>query len=356
MKLVYAFTIASSLLAFATAQNTLADVANANGLTIFIQAAMTTGQFAALQQTTDQLTILAPSDAAFGALPDGSLEWLLQPENLDSLSYILGFHFLPGAVLSSDLENDLEVGGKTFTEILDFYRVTGPLNSADIQTKDLTASNGVLHIIDEVLLPAPTTVLPTLPTTIVQTAQNTGDLSTLVEAITLTNLANALDANTKYTVFAPTDEAFDDLPPGALTYLKRFPNKLREVLLYHVVAGEITSDDLVADVEISTLNPGERLTVNSAEGSNQLLINDMASITAADIFATDGVIHAIDTVLVPPMTDIESSIADIALESADFTTLLLAIEEANLLSALNAAGPFSEYTIYPFLPSLSLVV
>ena len=106
----------SCLVYYVSAQNTLADVALDNGLTIFLQAAMTTGQFAAMQQQATQLTILAPSDAAFNSLQaSGTLDWLLLPENVDSLSYVLGFHFLQGELFSTDL-NGLVDNGKTFTE------------------------------------------------------------------------------------------------------------------------------------------------------------------------------------------------------------------------------------------------
>ena len=131
--------------------------------------------------------------------------------------------------------------------------------------------------------------------TIVETAQGNEDFSTLVEAVTAADLAETLSGEGPYTVFAPTNEAFDALPDGALDELLADTEQLTEVLTYHVVPTSAMAADLSDGQELETVQ-GDMLTV-SIDGDT-VMIGD-ATVTMADVEASNGVIHAIDTVLMP---------------------------------------------------------
>ena len=130
--------------------------------------------------------------------------------------------------------------------------------------------------------------------TILETAK-AGGFTTLVAAVQAAGLQDALNAKGPFTVFAPTDEAFKKIPKEALDGLLADKEALKAVLLYHVVAGEVTAKDVVKVPSAKTLN-GAELTVNAKDG---VRINN-ATVTKADIMASNGVIHVVDTVLMPP--------------------------------------------------------
>jgi uncharacterized surface protein with fasciclin (FAS1) repeats len=130
---------------------------------------------------------------------------------------------------------------------------------------------------------------------IVATAAEAGPFTTLLKAAEVAGLADVLKSAGPYTVFAPTDAAFAALPAGALQGLLAKPEELRSVLLYHVVAGEVPASVAMGLSEAPTMN-GAKLTLHVADG--QLHV-DGATVTQADIRASNGVIHVIDAVVLP---------------------------------------------------------
>jgi len=131
---------------------------------------------------------------------------------------------------------------------------------------------------------------------IVQTAISAGDFSTLVTALSEADLVSALEAEGPYTVFAPTDEAFKKLPEDVLNSLLKDKEALKNVLLYHVVSGDITSKQIVKLNEAMTLN-GSDIKIKVDDG--KVMVND-SQVVGADVMASNGIIHVIDTVLLPP--------------------------------------------------------
>jgi uncharacterized surface protein with fasciclin (FAS1) repeats len=132
---------------------------------------------------------------------------------------------------------------------------------------------------------------------IVETAQNADGFETLVAAIEAAGLADTLKGEGPYTVFAPTDAAFEKLPEGTLDSLLRDENrdKLIAILSYHVVPGKVTSEQVAGLSDATTVEGGE---LSISRSGNSVMIND-ATVTTADIVASNGVIHVIDTVLLP---------------------------------------------------------
>lgn len=130
---------------------------------------------------------------------------------------------------------------------------------------------------------------------IVTTAVDAGSFKTLAAALQAANLVETLKGEGPYTVFAPTDEAFAKLPEGTVEALLKDKDALTEILLYHVVSGEYTSGDVVKFKSAKTVE-GEEVMIKVSEGS--VYINE-SKVTSADVMASNGVIHVIDTVLIP---------------------------------------------------------
>jgi len=181
--------------------------------------------------------------------------------------------------------------------------------------------------------PAPAQALPD----ILDTAIAAGNFNTLVTAVQAAGLEDALKGPGPLTVFAPTDAAFAKLPPSTVQFLLDPQNVgvLTDILTYHVVADGLLSPDVLARPALDTLN-GQRIDVSLQGG---LPFVDQSQIIAPDILASNGVIHAIDTVMLPSFTTILRT-ADAA---GSFSTLLTAIQAADLGAALEAPGPFTVF-------------
>jgi uncharacterized surface protein with fasciclin (FAS1) repeats len=135
------------------------------------------------------------------------------------------------------------------------------------------------------------------PGTIVDVATEAGAFSTLLTAATEAGLVDTLTSEGPFTVFAPTDEAFAALPEGALEDLLADPEALADVLLYHVVAGEVLAADVVG-LESATAAQDGVIAIEVVDG--QVLLNGTATVVTTDIDASNGVIHVIDAVILPP--------------------------------------------------------
>lgn len=234
-------------------------------------------------------TVFAPTDAAFAKLPAGTVETLLRPENKDKLISILTYHVVPGAVKAEQvvgLNGAATVNGQRVSIVANAGGVT--VDGAKVVTTDVMASNGVIHVIDSVILPS--------GKNIVETAVGAGSFKTLAAALEAAGLVSALEGEGPFTVFAPTDEAFAKLPAGTVESLLKPENRetLKGILLYHVVSGRVFSEDVVKLSEAKTLQ-GSPVKVSTAGG---VKINN-AKVVKTDINATNGVIHVIDTVILP---------------------------------------------------------
>jgi transforming growth factor-beta-induced protein len=227
-------------------------------------------------------TVFAPTDAAFESLPAGVLEAVLADRDL--LTAVLLYHVVPGRIMSGDLMDGQIVTTAEGRE----FRVTlsgGPrVNEVNVIATDVEASNGVIHVIDGVLIPVNDNV---------DTAVGAG-FSTLVAAVQAADLESVLRSDGPLTIFAPTDEAFANLPAGALEALLADGDALASVLTYHVVSGRVFVSDLADGMEVMTVG-GRAVTISLAGGAR---VNG-ASIVATDILTSNGVIHVIDAVLIP---------------------------------------------------------
>ncbi len=234
-------------------------------------------------------TVFAPTDEAFAKLPKGTVEELLKPENKAKLQAILKYHVVSGAVLAKDVKP-----GAVATldgQRIDITTKDGKvmIDKATVTKTDIIAGNGVIHVIDSVILPS--------DKTIVQTAVAAGSFKTLASLLTSAGLVDARNGAGPFTVFAPTDEAFAKLPKETLAMLAKPENKetLAGILKYHVVSGRVFSDAAAKGATVATLE-GRSVTTKSDAGK---VMVGAATVVGADIDASNGVIHVIDTVLLP---------------------------------------------------------
>jgi uncharacterized surface protein with fasciclin (FAS1) repeats len=283
--------------------------------------------------------VFAPTDTAFSeSLPPGAVRFLLKDENVGLLTQVVEYHVVEDAILlSADLMDGQEVvtlSGATLAIGVDNMTVT--VNNVTVSSADVEADKGVIHVIDQVLLP-PDLVLPP---SIVDIATS-GDYPTLVAALGAADLVATLSGEGPFTVFAPTEEAFAKLPTGALEFLLRNPDILKEILLYHVVAGEVLSPTLADGQVVSTLLTGASLTV-SIDGATGVVMINGAAVVAADNIALNGVVHVIDTVLIPAGVMLPPSIVDIATDG-NYSTLAAALVAADLVDALSGAYPLTVF-------------
>jgi len=232
-------------------------------------------------------TVFAPTDDAFAKLPEGTVAILLQDPEGD-LKDILLYHVVAGELMAADVASQPDamtvLGKRLRFDTTDGVMVDG----AEVVVADIVCSNGVIHVIDAVMLPKGN---------IVETAVADGRFTTLVAAVQAAGLDEALsDETMDYTVFAPTDDAFAALPAGTVEALLEDPQgQLTDILLYHVADGRIMAADLVTMDTIDTLQ-GTALVVDTTDG----VMVDSATIIITDVECSNGVIHVIDAVMIPP--------------------------------------------------------
>jgi transforming growth factor-beta-induced protein len=236
-------------------------------------------------------TVFAPTDEAFAKVPKEALEALLKDKA--KLTAVLTYHVVAGKVMAADVmkmkdgDKVKTVQGKEFNLGLKDGKVM--VNGANVVKTDIEATNGVIHVIDSVIMP---------PMDIVEVAVGAGSFKTLATALTEAGLIETLKGAGPFTVFAPTDEAFAKLPKGALEKLLKDKKKLASVLTFHVVAGKVMAADVMK------MKNGDK--VKTVEGKSFVLgLKDgkvtvnKANVVKTDIEASNGVIHVIDTVIMP---------------------------------------------------------
>jgi len=238
-------------------------------------------------------TVFAPTDEAFAALPEGTLDSLLA--DTEALSQVLLYHVVEGEVMASDvveLESATTIQGEDIAITVEGDSVR--VNEANVVSTDIAASNGVIHVIDQVILP-PSMSEAAAMGDVVETAQAAGGFTTLLTAVETAGLVETLKGEGPFTVFAPTDEAFEALDEDALNSLLADPEALSQVLLYHVVPGQLTADQVVELDSAETVEGGS-VAIRVEDG--QVFIND-AQVIVTDVLTSNGVIHVIDKVIVP---------------------------------------------------------
>jgi uncharacterized surface protein with fasciclin (FAS1) repeats len=338
-----------------TTRNIIENAVNSADHTTLVAAVQAAGLVETLSGE-GPFTVLAPVNAAFEALPAGTVETLLKPENKETLSTILACHVIPARALAADIIGMVEddggehivdtVGGCKLTLKAEDGKVTVTDENgtvANVTIADVIQSNGVIHVIDAVLTPkaaddaaaAEETAPDAMATDamasdamepegdfpmvggaamypdkdIVDNAVNSADHTTLVAAVQAAGLVETLKSPGPFTVFAPVNAAFEKLPAGTVDTLLMPENKdqLVKVLTAHVVAGKMSAADLVENINahggsynLQTVS-GDALTAKLS-GSKVFIFDEAggaAEVTIADVNQSNGVIHVVNDVLLP---------------------------------------------------------
>ena len=287
--------------ALPTPPMSLVDVARANGnFTTLVAALEATGLDMTLADFDTDYTVFAPTDAAFDALPEGTVASLLA--DTETLSDILLYHVLAGKVMSDaalTVANSMDSEVATAnTDKLALSTVDSALyvNNAMVTMTDVMADNGIIHVIDKVLMPPSDMGTPTM--NIVDTAVADGRFTTLVDALTQADLVTTLsDEQSTFTVFAPTDDAFDAVDSAALTALLADNEALTEVLTQHVVAAEVNSISAYAANGTSVATVSGNMIEVGIDMDSRMLTFGGANVVITDIYTTNGIIHVIDAVV-----------------------------------------------------------
>ncbi len=287
------------------APNTVTDIVLANNDFSILRAAVTRAGLADALKT-GTLTVFAPNDAAFTA--SGLSLSTVNTLDVNTLKAVLQYHVLGTTTLSSAIPtaNNTEVTTLAGSKAYITKNAAGvSVNGAKVISADISADNGVIHVIDRVLLPPSKTLL--------QVAQDSPDFTFLVAALTKVIQSNpavgatvtaVLTGTTPYTVFAPTNTAFQATPFNSIAAINAASGAtlttLTNVLLAHVVAGRVFSTNLASGTVTSagmapiTVTVGTGVQVRGAgNGTNN------ANVTSANVLATNGVIHVIDRVILP---------------------------------------------------------
>jgi len=270
-------------------KNIVETAIESNDFNTLVDAVVAADLDGTLSDETKQFTVFAPTDAAFAALDPAFLANLVNNDTAN-LTKILTYHVVSGKVMSTDLSNGMRaktVQGKHITVTIQNGIVY--IDNAKVTTADIVCSNGVIHVIDAVIVPK---------NNIVETAIENDDFETLVTAVIAADLAATLsNEDAQFTVFAPIDAAFAALDPAFLANLVNNDTaNLTKILTYHVVSGKVMSTDLSDNMTVATVE-GTTITITIDDDGN-VYVNE-AKVTVADIECSNGVIHVIDKVLVP---------------------------------------------------------
>ena len=234
-------------------------------------------------------TVFAPTDEAFAKLGQEKLEKIMLPANREMLKSVLTYHVVPGNVMAADVSKmafGTTLNGQRFT----VNAKNGVMiDNSKVVTPDIKCNNGVIHVIDTVMMPETKNVL--------EVAQGAGKFKTLWTAIQAAGLTSTLESDGPFTILAPTDEAFAKLPAGTLENLLKPENKaqLVSILTYHVIPTRVFADQAMKTSTFKTVMGKD---VKFTTTNNTPMVNN-AKIVGTDVEASNGVIHVIDTVIMP---------------------------------------------------------
>lgn len=247
----------------------------------------------------EKVTIFAPSESAFSKLPPKTIEYLQSEDGKSTLQSILKYHITSGEIRSNQLFNKRSLNTLNGQDVKVNVNNGLSISDAGFEKVDIEFDRGIVHVIDSVLIPESNSIL--------ELATQTKNLSTLVAAINTAGIADQLGPkNGPWTVFAPINSAFSALPDGTVEELLKSQNRtqLIDLLGLHVVPGRISNSELL-DKKYARTYFGHRVQFSIKNG--QLLVDD-AKIIQADIQASNGIIHFIDSVITPKKSETASTV------------------------------------------------
>ncbi|WP_435011093.1 fasciclin domain-containing protein [Tundrisphaera lichenicola] len=313
--------------AWADQQDILSTAASAGSFRTLVSAVVLADLDGALKGNRP-LTVLAPTDEAFAKLPPGTLEALLKPEGRGDLIDLLKYHVLPGRIAAHDLANEkrpASLNGASPTIAANGHGIA--IDGAVVVQADIACRNGLIHAIDHVLIPPKATIL--------RQAERAG-YKTFLAAIEAAGLGDALEGDGPFTVFVPSEEAFERIHPNQLKALLEPKNRetLTSILKYHVLPRALSAAELSELGKVATLE-GPKVKF-STEGGPKV---NKSRVIRADLKCENGIIHVIDRVLTLPKPS--NRLPEVLGAEPRFKILVAALRAAGLDDDLEGDGPFT---------------
>lgn len=316
----------------------IVELAQANGFTS-LAAALTRADLISALEADGSFTVFAPTNAAFDALLSAIGQTSIDDVPVDVLKNILLYHVLDSSVMSSQITS----GEVTTLEGSNIALSTAggiTVNGVSvINPFDVEATNGVIHTINEVLVPAN---IAQFVNTVLEPAYFNNSFSTLITAAVKADVVETLLTTPNLTIFAPTNDAFE---ASGINPEQIDASTLASVLTYHVVGAKVLSSGIPSEAE--TVN-GNMLYFSLVSSGN--FINGNTEIVAVDIESGSGVVHVIDMVLLPPSGNLVETTVGLT-STGEFTSLVAALQrtanegtpEQNLIEVLSGNGPFTVF-------------
>ena len=288
------------------------------------------------EKTNVRFTVFAPTDAAIAKLPEGAIETLLDPKNDDRLEEVFGFHVLGRAEPAFALEKYslLQMTTRQFLEI--DYKA-GKVGNATLSGRVIPCSNGIVYVIDDVLMPNTDDLF--------QRLQKDGRFKIFTRAITASRQGKLFqNMHSRYTVFAPTDDAFGKLPADFLEslFLPENDERLEDIIKHHITegifaAGKVPSYSSLGVTEITPISAfGQQLNFKVRDGKPSI---DDATVLETDLPSANGVIHVVDSVL----SLAEESVMDLLKKEEKYSTLVKLLQVTSLDTAVASSSQFTVF-------------
>lgn len=303
LKFRYAFIALAMVTVFASCtkeedttskSNTIVDVASSDPQFSILVQAVTKAGLGSTLSSSGPYTVFAPTNDAFNALFSQLGVNGIEDLSAEVLKPILLNHVLSGKNMAADLATGYFATANNTAPGMNNVKVfinkgsSVMVDDSKVIATDVMASNGVIHAVDKVILPP----------SVVNHALNNPDFSILVQAVVKAGLVDALSAEGPFTVFAPTNQAFNNLfsTLGVNGIEDLSAEQLTPILLYHVVSGNVTASQVSAG-SVPTLKEGSNISI-TVDGMG-VKLNNNSKVVATDVQGTNGIIHAIDAVILP---------------------------------------------------------
>lgn len=281
------------------------------------------------------LTVFAPTDSAFRKMDPTLLNKLLS--NPTCLTKIVKNHVLPSVVCSAVIQGQTQ----TKNALGNYINLTRDdnnklyVNGVQVISKDNMATNGVLYIIDDVLLVDDALNALTV-------AEKSG-FTRLLDLIDTAGLKKTVENLENVTIFVPTNEAIEALDEATLSDLVNNSEKLQEVLKYHIVPSEVTCQGFYDSVQLDTLDGGKKIRINEYSSfpfqNKWIPTAQCAKIIKTNVKSCNAIIHVVDKVLIPP----SGNVVDVLAKDSRFSTLVDLLKKADLADTLQEDGPFTVF-------------
>lgn len=327
-------TLFSLLFSFTLIAQTVVDIVVNSENHNTLETAVLAAELAGTLSSEGPFTVFAPTDAAFAAIDSDVLNSLLADPK-GALTDVLLNHVVSGVADGSNISDGTTISSLLNQNLTFSISDNGILiNNIKVSVVDIKASNGVVHVIDAVLVPTPAAA--PVPETVVDIIAGSEVHTTLASLVGAAQLDDDLSSAGPFTVFAPTDDAFAALPSEVVAALTADPTgALADVLLYHVTSGVAETSNVMDGTMISNL-AGEN--INFTINDDGVFVNNV-KVSVTDIRAQNGVVHVIEAVLLPSTV----LVMDVIANSPDHTQLEALIIAAGLEGALRGDGPFTVF-------------